>query len=174
MPGSQAAGEQIALVGGSVRDALLGRLRTTSTSPRRAPRRVTEKLVEGWADAVWEIGREFGTIGCRKGPWQVEITTYRAEAYDADSRKPDRVDYGDTLSDDLSRRDFTVNAMAVALPGNEFTDPYGGLDDLAHGVLRTPGRPRGVLRRRPAADAAGRPVRRAARLRGGARGASRR
>ena len=86
------------------------------------------------------MGRAFGTIGCRKGEWQVEITTYRSESYDPSSRKPD-VDFGDTLAGDLGRRDFTVNAMAVSLPGREFEDPYGGVVDLAHRVLRTPGRP---------------------------------
>ena len=86
------------------------------------------------------MGRAFGTIGCRKGDWQVEITTYRSETYDPDSRKPD-VDFGDTLDGDLGRRDFTVNAMAVRVPGREVEDPYGGVVDLAHRVLRTPGRP---------------------------------
>ena len=135
-----AAGEQIALVGGPVRDAMLGRLHhdldlTTSARPEK-----TEKLLAGWADAVWDMGRSFGTIGCRKGDWTVEITTYRTDAYDADSRKP-AVEYGDSLEGDLVRRDFTVNAMAVTLPGREFVDPYGGMEDLARGVLRTPGRP---------------------------------
>ena len=134
------AGERIALVGGPVRDAMLGRLQNdldfaTSARPER-----TEQIVAGWADAVWDMGRAFGTIGCRKGDWQIEVTTYRSEKYDADSRKPE-VDYGDSLVGDLGRRDFTVNAMAVSLPGREFEDPFGGLSDLAHGVLRTPGRP---------------------------------
>src|SRR4051794_39048790 len=134
------AGEEIALVGGPVRDAMLGRQHfdldfTTSARPE-----ITERLVKGWADAVWDIGRDFGTIGCRRGPWQVEITTYRSERYDASSRKP-TVEYGDSLAGDLGRRDFTVNAMAISLPGRAFEDPYGGIVDLAHGVLRTPGRP---------------------------------
>jgi poly(A) polymerase len=134
------AGEQIALVGGPVRDAMLGRQHldldfTTSARPD-----VTEGLVKGWADAVWDIGRDFGTIGCRKGEYQIEITTYRSEKYDPASRKP-TVDYGDSLAGDLGRRDFTVNAMAVSLPGRDFEDPYGGIVDLAHRVLRTPGRP---------------------------------
>ena len=108
---------------------------TTSARPEQ-----TERLLKGWADAIWDMGRAFGTIGCRKGDWQVEITTYRSEAYDPTSRKPD-VDFGDNLDGDLGRRDFTVNAMAVRLPGREFEDPYGGVVDLAHRVLRTPGRP---------------------------------
>ena len=136
----EAAGEEIALVGGPVRDAMLGRLQqdldfTTSARPE-----VTERLLKGWADAIWDVGRAFGTIGCRKDEWQVEITTYRSEAYDRDSRKPE-VAYGDSLAEDLVRRDFTVNAMAVTLPGRRFEDPYGGIVDLAHQTLRTPGRP---------------------------------
>jgi len=134
------AGEQIALVGGPVRDAMLGRLQNDLDFTTSARPEVTERLLKGWAEAVWDLGRAFGTIGCRKGPWQVEITTYRSERYDPGSRKP-AVDYGDSLAGDLGRRDFTVNAMAVALPGREFEDPYGGLLDLANGVLRTPGRP---------------------------------
>lgn len=134
------AGHELALVGGPVRDAMLGRQHndldlTTSAHPDR-----TEALLRGWADAIWDMGRSFGTIGCRKGPWQVEITTYRSETYDPSSRKPD-VDFGDSLVGDLGRRDFTVNAMAVALPGRALEDPYGGVVDLAHRVLRTPGRP---------------------------------
>jgi poly(A) polymerase len=134
------AGHQLALVGGPVRDAMLGRQHndldfTTSARPEQ-----TEALLKGWADAIWDMGRAFGTIGCRKGEWQVEITTYRSEAYDPSSRKPS-VDFGDTLAGDLGRRDFTVNAMAVLVPGRRLEDPYGGVVDLAHRVLRTPGRP---------------------------------
>ena len=127
-----AAGEQIALVGGPVRDAMLGRLHhdldlTTSARPEK-----TEKLLAGWADAVWDMGRSFGTIGSRKGDWTVEITTYRSDAYGATSRKP-QVEYGDTLEGDLGRRDFTINAMAMTLPGRALVDPYGGRADLARG-----------------------------------------
>ncbi len=134
------AGQALALVGGPVRDALLGRPNadldlTTSARPDDI-----ERLVKGWADAVWDIGRDFGTIGCRKGDWTVEITTYRSESYDPSSRHPDVV-FGDSLAGDLGRRDFTVNAMAIGLPGREFEDPYAGIVDLAHGVLRTPGTP---------------------------------
>jgi poly(A) polymerase len=135
-----AAGEQIALVGGPVRDAMLGRLQNDLDFTTSARPEVTERLVKGWAEAVWDIGRDFGTIGCRRGPWQIEITTYRSDKYEPASRKP-AVDYGDTLAGDLGRRDFTVNAMAIALPGQVFEDPYGGIVDLAHQVLRTPGRP---------------------------------
>ncbi|MGA8208670.1 MAG: CCA tRNA nucleotidyltransferase [Nocardioidaceae bacterium] len=134
------AGERLALVGGPVRDAMLGRSHhdldfTTSAHPD-----TTEKLLTGWADATWDMGRAFGTIGARKGDWQVEITTYRTDSYATDSRKP-AVAYGETLEGDLVRRDFTVNAMAVTLPDHTFEDPFGGVVDLAHGLLRTPGTP---------------------------------
>ncbi|WP_257429186.1 MULTISPECIES: CCA tRNA nucleotidyltransferase [Nocardioides] len=133
-----AAGHELALVGGPVRDAMLGRASndldlTTSARPEQ-----TDKILKSWGDAWWDMGRDFGTIGCRKGDWIVEVTTYRSESYDPDSRKPE-VQYGDTLAGDLGRRDFTVNAMAVRLPGRELEDPYGGVVDLAHRVLRTPG-----------------------------------
>jgi poly(A) polymerase len=134
------AGHELSLVGGPVRDAMLGRRHndldlTTSARPEQI-----ERLLKGWADATWDIGRAFGTIGSRKGEFQVEITTYRSEEYDPSSRKP-AVDFGDSLEGDLRRRDFTVNAMAVRVPSREFVDPYGGVVDLAHGLLRTPGRP---------------------------------
>jgi poly(A) polymerase len=134
------AGEEISLVGGPVRDAMLGRLHNDLDFTTSARPDTTERLLDGWADATWDMGRSFGTIGCRKGEWQVEITTYRSDTYDADSRKP-AVDFGHTLAGDLGRRDFTVNAMAVTLPDRTFEDPYGGIVDLAHGVLRTPGTP---------------------------------
>ena len=134
------AGHELALVGGPVRDAMLGRPSkdldlTTSARPD-----VTERILRGWGDAIWDMGRDFGTIGCRKGEWDVEVTTYRSEEYDATSRKPE-VRYGDTLAGDLGRRDFTVNAMAVRLPGRELEDPFGGVIDLANRLLRTPGTP---------------------------------
>ena len=134
------AGEELALVGGPVRDAMLGRLHNDLDFATSARPDTTERLLSGWADAIWGMGREFGTIGARKGDYQVEITTYRSEKYDPDSRKPN-VDFGDTLGGDLGRRDFTVNAMAVTLPGNTVEDPFGGVVDLAHGLLRTPGKP---------------------------------
>ena len=135
-----AAGHELALVGGPVRDSLLGRLGDDldlTTDAR--PERVLE-LVEGWADAVWDVGIAFGTVGLRKGDHKLEITTYRAEAYDHESRKPD-VSYGESLADDLVRRDFTVNAMAVRLPSLELVDLHGGIDDLRAGLIRTPGTP---------------------------------
>jgi poly(A) polymerase len=134
------AGHEIALVGGSVRDALLGRLGTDLDFATSAHPDVVERLVGKWADAVWVIGKAFGTIGCRKGEWVLEITTYRSESYDRASRKP-AVSYGESLEEDLRRRDFAVNAMAVALPDQKFVDPFGGLQDLADKVLRTPDAP---------------------------------
>jgi poly(A) polymerase len=136
----QDAGHAIALVGGPVRDAMLGRLQTDLDFTTSAHPEVTEKLLKGWADAIWDLGRDFGTIGCRKGEWQIEITTYRSEKYDPTSRKP-TVDYGDSLVGDLHRRDFTINAMAMSVPERTFVDPYGGVTDLAARVLRTPGTP---------------------------------
>lgn len=135
-----AAGHELALVGGPVRDAFLGRLSpdldlTTSARPHDI-----ETLVTGWADATWDVGRAFGTIGVRKGRHIVEITTYRADVYDRTSRKP-VVTFGDRLEDDLARRDFTVNAMALRLPDLEFVDPHGGLGHLAARRLRTPSTP---------------------------------
>lgn len=134
------AGQEIALVGGSVRDALRGYLGQDLDFATSAHPDQVERLVADLADAVWDIGREFGTIGCRIGDLTCEITTYRADAYERSSRKPD-VAYGDTLEGDLGRRDFTVNAMAVRLPSQVFVDPFGGQADLAAAVLRTPGRP---------------------------------
>lgn len=135
-----AAGHELALVGGPVRDAVLGRRSmdldlTTDARPEQ-----TERLLRGWGDALWDVGRAFGTIGARKDGWQVEITTYRKDAYDRTTRKPE-VSYGDRLEDDLVRRDFTVNAMALRLPDLTFVDPHDGLGDLARGLLRTPGTP---------------------------------
>ncbi|GAB3592564.1 CCA tRNA nucleotidyltransferase [Angustibacter peucedani] len=134
------AGFALALVGGSVRDLILGRAVNDLDFTTDARPDDTERVLAAWADTTWDVGRAFGTIGARKGDDVVEVTTYRAEAYDADSRKP-VVAYGDRLDDDLVRRDFTVNAMAVALPAGDFVDPHGGLTDLAQGLLRTPGTP---------------------------------
>ncbi len=135
-----AAGHELALVGGPVRDAMLGRPHHDLDFATSARPDDTERLLDAWGDVTWDMGRDFGTIGCRKGEWTVEVTTYRSEAYDPSSRKP-TVDFGDTLEGDLGRRDFTVNAMAVRLPGRVVEDPYGGVVDLASGVLRTPGTP---------------------------------
>ncbi|MFF9075337.1 CCA tRNA nucleotidyltransferase [Streptomyces sp. NPDC014735] len=136
----QDAGFSLALVGGSVRDALLGRLGNDLDFTTDARPDAVLKIVRPWADSVWEVGIAFGTVGAQKDGYQIEVTTYRSEAYDRTSRKPE-VSYGDSIEDDLVRRDFTVNAMAVALPQKEFIDPHGGLEDLAQRVLRTPGTP---------------------------------
>jgi poly(A) polymerase len=135
-----AAGHELALVGGPVRDAFLGRTApdldfTTDATPDE-----TLELTRGWADVHWEIGKAFGTIGLRKGGHLIEVTTYRSDVYDRTSRKPE-VTFGSTLSEDLVRRDFTVNAMAVRFPSLEFVDEHGGLADLAARVLRTPSSP---------------------------------
>lgn len=134
------SGFELALVGGPVRDAMLGRPHNDLDFATSARPEETEKILRTWGEALWDMGRDFGTIGTRKGPWQIEVTTYRSEAYAADSRKPE-VAYGTSLADDLVRRDFTVNAMAVQLPGREVVDLYGGVVDLATRVLRTPGTP---------------------------------
>jgi poly(A) polymerase len=137
-------GHELALVGGPVRDVLLGRIPgdldlTTDATPARVL-----EIISGWADHVWKIGIEFGTVGMRKGDDVFEITTYRSEQYAPKSRKPD-VEYGQSLIADLSRRDFTVNAMAARLPSYELADPFGGMHDLKDKVLRTPGRPQDSL-----------------------------
>ena len=138
-----AAGYELALVGGTVRDMLLGRPNydldfATSASPEQ-----TEALLRKWSPAVWDIGKEFGTIGARRKSLHdgddvvVEITTYRTDEYDPDSRKPE-VQFGKTLDGDLSRRDFTINAMAIRVPSMAFVDPFGGVTDLAKKLIRTP------------------------------------
>jgi poly(A) polymerase len=134
------AGYELSLVGGPVRDLFLGRTSpdldfTTDATPDQ-----TIAVVKKWADTFWEIGRAFGTIGMRKAGFQIEITTYRAEAYDPESRKP-VVAFGTSLIDDLQRRDFTINAMALRLPALELIDPFGGIRDLHASVLATPGAP---------------------------------
>jgi len=135
-----AAGYELALVGGPVRDALLRRpTKDVDLTTDAPPERVLE-IIRDWADAVWTIGIEYGTVGLRKNGIELEITTYRSESYDPKSRKPE-VSYGTSLVEDLRRRDLAVNAMAARLPGYEFVDPFGGLTDLQHKVLRTPGRP---------------------------------
>jgi len=136
------AGHEIALVGGPVRDGLLGRMDRLAdldfTTSARPPQILA--VLKGWAEAIWDVGIDYGTVGATKDGFQLEITTYRSEAYDPDSRKPD-VTYGDSLEGDLRRRDFTVNAMAVQLPDRTLVDPYGGLVDLQRRVLRTPAAP---------------------------------
>ena len=135
-----AAGEELSLVGGPVRDAILGRVAldldfTTSADPDKIL-----KILKPLASATWDVGREFGTIAAQIGDHKIEITSYRADSYDKDSRKP-TVEFGDNLEDDLKRRDFTVNAMALRLPSKTFVDPHQGLRDLMLETLRTPAAP---------------------------------
>ncbi len=139
------AGHRFFLVGGLVRDALLGHGLTgdIDITTDAVPDRIAE-LAAGWADTVWDQGKRFGTIGARRGSTTVEITTHRAEAYDSGSRKP-HVRFSDDVATDLSRRDFTVNAMAIELPDWSLLDPFDGLTDLADGVLRTPSPPEGLF-----------------------------
>lgn len=132
-------GFRLALVGGPVRDALLGRLGNDLDFTTDAKPEVTKKILQAWAENVWDTGIEFGTVAGKRGDTTVEVTTYRTESYDPDSRKPE-VEYGDSIEGDLSRRDFTVNSMALELTTKtpEFIDPFNGLEDLAKKVLRTP------------------------------------
>jgi poly(A) polymerase len=134
------AGYELALVGGPVRDVFLRRASGDIDLTTDAPPDRILAVAGDWADQVWTIGIDFGTVGLRKGDTTFEITTYRSESYDRTSRKP-VVSYGRLLEDDLARRDFTVNAMAARLPGHELVDPFGGLADLRRKVLRTPGAP---------------------------------
>ncbi|MHC2999845.1 CCA tRNA nucleotidyltransferase [Microbacterium sp. HJ5] len=135
-----AAGRDLAIVGGPVRDALLGRPTndldfTTDALPDEILR-----IVKPISTAQWDIGRAFGTIGAKVAGEQVEITTYRADSYDGVTRKP-TVEFGDTLEGDLVRRDFTVNSMALRVPGRTLVDPTGGVEDLVARRLRTPADP---------------------------------
>jgi len=135
-------GFTLALVGGPVRDAILGRLGNDLDFTTNAHPLETKKILQGWADNVWDTGIAFGTVAGKRGETTVEVTTYRTEKYDPESRKPE-VEYGDSIHGDLSRRDFTVNSMALELTGEkpEFIDPFNGLQDLAAKILRTPVRP---------------------------------
>lgn len=140
----KASGYDLHLVGGPVRDALMGRGVHDLDFTTDARPDAIEAILKRLTPATWDIGREFGTIGAalRDGDREdiVEVTTYRADSYDPSSRKP-TVEFGDSLTDDLVRRDFTVNAMALSVVSGAFSDPHGGLADLAAGVLRTPSPP---------------------------------
>jgi poly(A) polymerase len=131
------AGYECYLVGGSVRDALLDRGHDDVDIATSARPDAVEAIVRPWADDVWLQGQRFGTVGCVRDGVRMEITTFRADVYRADSRKPE-VTYADDIETDLSRRDFTVNAMAIRLPEPELVDPFGGVTDLAARRLRTP------------------------------------
>ncbi len=131
------AGFELYLVGGIVRDTLLGRASSDLDFATAAEPAATERILRGWADDLWLTGARFGTVSARKEQWRLEITTFRSDAYVPGSRHPEVV-YGATIEADLARRDFTVNAMAVRVPDRRFVDPYGGLKDLKANVLRTP------------------------------------
>ena len=135
-----AAGFKLALVGGPVRDAILGRLGNDLDFTTDALPEDTKKLLTGFVEVIWETGREFGTIAGKRGDVTIEVTTYRSENYDPESRKPE-VSFGENIEGDLKRRDFTVNAMALELTTNTptFIDLFDGVTDLAKKVLRTPG-----------------------------------
>jgi len=138
----KAAGFKLALVGGPVRDAILGRLGNDLDFTTDAHPKDCEKILKKWADSVWDIGAAFGTVAGKKGDITVEITTYRSEIYELDSRKPN-VEFGKTIEADLSRRDFTINAMALELTTDEptFIDLYNGVGDLENKLIKTPGKP---------------------------------
>jgi len=138
----KAAGFKLALVGGPVRDAILGRLGNDLDFATDAHPKDCEKILNKWADSVWDIGAAFGTVAGKKGDITVEITTYRSESYELDSRKPN-VEFGKTIESDLSRRDFTINAMALELTTDEptFIDLYNGVGDLQSKLIKTPGKP---------------------------------
>ena len=138
----KAAGFKLALVGGPVRDAILGRLGNDLDFTTNAHPKESEKILNKWADSVWDIGAAFGTVAGKKDEITVEITTYRSENYQKDSRKP-AVEFGENIEGDLSRRDFTINAMALELTTDEptFIDLFNGVDDLENKIIKTPGKP---------------------------------
>ncbi len=137
-----AAGHRLYLVGGTVRDAMLGRPSTDLDFTTDARPQAVLAIIDGWASAVWDTGIAFGTVGLRRHGVVMEITTFRSDAYDRVTRNP-VVAYGETIEDDLLRRDFSVNAMAVEVTGGRrsFVDPFGGLAALAAGMLDTPATP---------------------------------
>ena len=136
------AGFKLALVGGPVRDAILGRLGNDLDFTTDAHPKDSEKILNKWADSVWDIGAAFGTVAGKKDEITVEITTYRSESYDPTSRKPD-VEFGKSIEADLARRDFTINAMALELTTDEptFIDLFNGVVDLQKKIIKTPGKP---------------------------------
>jgi poly(A) polymerase len=131
------AGHELHLVGGSVRDAVLGLAPKDMDFATDARPNAIVRILQGWADHRYLTGIRFGTVGARKGEHQLEITTFREEVYPEDSRHP-HVAFAKEIETDLSRRDFTINAMALRLPDRQFVDPFKGLYDLGHKVLRTP------------------------------------
>ena len=130
-------GFEISLVGGPVRDAVLGKAVKDLDLTTNAKPEEIQKSLKGWADSIWDVGIKFGTVGAKVKDYVFEITTYRTEQYEDTSRKPS-VEFGKTLEEDLARRDFTINAMALRLPNFELVDIYNGLTDLNNKILRTP------------------------------------
>ena len=130
-------GFEISLVGGPVRDAVLGKAVKDLDLTTNAKPDEIQKCLKGWADSIWDVGIKFGTVGAKVKDYVFEITTYRTEQYEDTSRKPS-VEFGKTLEEDLARRDFTINAMALRLPNFELVDIYNGLTDLNNKILRTP------------------------------------
>ena len=137
----KSAGYKLALVGGPVRDAILGRLGNDLDFTTDALPKDCEKILNKWADSVWDIGAAFGTVAGKKGEITVEVTTYRSESYGSSSRKPN-VEFGKTIEGDLARRDFTINAMALELttPEPTFIDLFNGVADLQNKLIKTPGK----------------------------------
>ncbi len=137
---SRFADHSLYLVGGSVRDLILGRLGndldfTTSARPHDV-----KAILDDWAETVWDTGIDFGTVSAAYKGQQIEITTFRSDSYDGQSRNPE-VQFGDTLEGDLIRRDFKINAMAIDMHTGEFLDPMGGITDLASNTIDTPDSP---------------------------------
>ncbi|WP_285636586.1 CCA tRNA nucleotidyltransferase [Lentzea sp. NBRC 102530] len=135
-----AEGKRLYLVGGSVRDAVLARPTNDFDFTTDARPAEIQQLLKGWADAQWDTGIAFGTVGASKKGEIIEITTFRADVYDGVTRNPE-VTFGDSIDGDLVRRDFTVNAMAFDIAASEFVDPTGGLQAAHEGVLDTPATP---------------------------------
>ena len=136
------AGHELYLVGGSVRDAILGRLGADLDFATDAEPEQVQQMLRQWADALWDTGIQFGTVGAAKDAHRLEITTYRSDTYDQVSRNP-QVRFGRSIDEDLVRRDFTANAMAVRITADgpaEFVDPLGGLGAIRQRVLDTPAR----------------------------------
>jgi poly(A) polymerase len=130
-------GFEISLVGGPVRDALLGKAVKDLDFTTNARAEVIQKILKPWAENIWDVGIKFGTVGAKKNDFSLEITTYRSEVYDPSSRKPE-VNFGNSLLEDLTRRDFTINAIALKLPEFEIVDPHNGVNDLINQKLSAP------------------------------------
>lgn len=135
------SGKELYVVGGSVRDAFMGEAHDDFDFATNAKPDDVIKIVKKWSDGIWLIGIKFGTVGLLKGNTKIEITSLRSESYQQANRKP-QVEFDSDIQEDLARRDFTINAMAVKLPSGELIDPFNGRDDLNNKILRTPLSPR--------------------------------